>query len=172
MKIKSILAMMKSCKRIYVVQHGGVQWIGDGENMYPLFNMPLLSQAHIYKLLDVPEDKRGNYLYIDGTEQMSHKLFEDSIEADQEIEIMNTIIIRKGRTLNIAISNGEISFIDVKSLAPFDEDITLEKRGHFIAVKEGMILVGLIKPISIIDEEFIKEFKLMYELVKKKQKEE
>lgn len=164
MKIKSILAMMKSCKRIYIVQHGEVQWIGDGENMYPLFNMPVLSQAHIYKLLDVPEDKRGNYLYVDGTDQMSHKLFEDNLEADQEIEIMHTIITRKGKALNIAISNGEISFIDIKSLAPFDEVITLEKRGHFIAVKAGMILVGLIKPVNTLDDDFRDEIEQLYKL--------
>lgn len=174
MKIKSILAMIKNKKRIFVTNINETQWIGDGESLYPLFGMPVMTQKQIFQLLDIPQDKQQNYLYVEKSD-FNPVVFEDSSKLDKTSEQSTFMIMRKGRVLLPIISDAaEIDFIDMKALTPFEdeEDVFVEKRGHCINIKRGMLLIGIIHPVSIIDKEFMNEFKLMYELMKKKQKEE
>ena len=154
MKIKSVAALCKKRKNVTLFQ-GSAQWVGDGSCMYPLFNMPEMEMKNIVAMFDIPESKVSEY---------TTKVREIPVEVDindfcateSEIEQIETCITYKGNMYEVIPTSAGAKLINVKYLSPFSDMIGCElyerknDAGNiFIAVKQGMILYGIIIPEDI-----------------------
>lgn len=66
MKISKIAAICKKQKRIVHMcgdDLKGAQYLGTGQALYRIDDMPELSQESILALFDAPEDKRADWMY-------------------------------------------------------------------------------------------------------------
>ena len=50
MKLNKLFALMKQRKRIVVAQGATAQWVGDGICLYPIYNLPRLTERTMQAL--------------------------------------------------------------------------------------------------------------------------
>lgn len=163
MKIKAIANICNSNKTIQIYENEVCQWIGNGAVIYPLYNLPKLSEEHIFTMFDIPEDKKGKYI-INVNENMPLSCCTDAFEGEQLLERSSLSIQFKGYMLEpIKTSQGMI-FINEKYFTPFSDSESYELYERvtpggqpYIAVKEGFLLLGCIMPIDIITDDFIEK---------------
>lgn len=155
MKIQKIQQLCKAAKRILIINGtSDVQWISDGYCIYPLFNLPRLSRENVFAMFDIPADKQSK-IFFDERDTLPENLnFDDTVRAENVVVREPYSIYAYGRCLTpIKCSQGAV-LIDTKYLAPFAEDVTLYERtksdgAPYIAVKEGMLLAGIIIPYDV-----------------------
>ena len=160
MKIEKIINLCKRCGHIRILKNEGVQWITDGAAVYPLFGCPEFDETSFCSAYDISDEK---------TQITFEKLprcfdFGDNIEKETECERGSAIF---GALVPITTSHG-IEFIKSKYLAPFadsdDNMLRIYERTNaagmtYFAIKDGLMLVGLIMPYDCIDENFVKRLK-------------
>ncbi len=157
MKISKIESLCKNAKRIMIFNTPTVQWISDGHALYPLYGLPKLEANNIFVIFDIPEDKRGKIYFDEHRELPSRLDISDSTENEREIMPEGVTLIYYGKTLLPIRGSQGIIFLDKKYLEPFGDlkhGYTLFERvfsdgRSYVAVKDGMLLAGLILPESI-----------------------
>lgn len=169
MKIKKIESICKAKKTIIVYQSENCQWLSDGCAIYPIFNMPHLEQKNIFAMFDIPEEKQNRFHFTEDELPLSVN-FNDYDKNENQLEMNEFMSIghKQGDLLPLRTSKG-IIFIENKYLAPFDEGFELYERQMlsgtpYIAVKRGFMLRGIILPIKVVTEEFVKQLKDISEL--------
>lgn len=163
MKIKQIEAILKAEKTIIVSETPSCQWLGNGSAFYPVYNLPKLTRENIFTMFDVPEDKRDKF-YFEERELPSFINFEDDDDTERMIDRGAIALYAHGRTLEPLDTSQGVTFINTRYLKPFaDVDAGYElyervdKLGRpYIAVKTGFVLLGVISPYDLVNEEFIK----------------
>ena len=147
MKLSAILSLMRQRKRVMINKGDNTQWIGDGFASYPVYSFPYFCAESIQALLGVNFDAWSKYTY-DYIDKMPFS--EDDSTADEillsELEIK---ISYKGCDMIPLTDGASIYYIETKYLKPFNDfDPIFYYRSDtkIIAVKEGMILRGLIMP--------------------------
>lgn len=154
MKIKRVESIVKNSRHINIRWRDGVQWLGDGAGMYPLHGFPLISEDNVFKLLDIPEDKKEKFTYTEGEWPESYDL-SDTSPTDVPAERSPIHIIENGVMMLPLHTPDGVLFINVKYLHPFSDEengveLYVRKVGNqkLIAVKAGFFLVGLIAPVE------------------------
>lgn len=163
MKIKQIEAILKAEKTIIVSETPSCQWLGNGSAFYPVYNLPKLTRENIFTMFDIPEDKRDKF-YFEERELPSFINFEDDDDTERMIDRGTMALCAHGRTLEPLDTSQGVTFINTRYLKPFaDVDAGYElyervdKLGRpYIAVKTGFVLLGVISPYDLVNEEFIK----------------
>lgn len=171
MKLKQIESILKPNKNVMLYTTDEAQWIGDGGAMYPIYGMPHLTEENILIMWDIPEDKRGKWCFRYG-DSLHPSMFADSVDGEQLIERGMSPICVTGAIVEPLKTEQGVLFIAQRYLKPFDDlengyDLyaRLDSRGvPYIAVKEGYALVGIVYPMSIIDDKFIAELEELLEL--------
>lgn len=176
MKLKAIETILKSAKSLIIYRddrHG--QWLGDGCSMYPIHNLPTLTDKHIFAMFDIPEDKQSKYLFRERGFPKGLD-FRDYVDGDRErlIQRGKLTINALGRELEPLNTSVGTVFINTKYLKPFaDEDDgyeLYERRGSngevYIVAKSGMLLIGVISPFNIAGEKFLSELESLTEGVR------
>ncbi len=177
MKISSIQQICKSAKRIELFSPSAkispAQWLSDGYAFYPLYNLPELEEENVLALFDIPESKQKNISFSHSYVLPETIQFKDTVKNEQEVEFSNISISTRGMLLLPLKTSLGIIYINQKHLKPFSDaenGVQLYERytpgGEiYIAVKEGFLLTGIIRPYdNIITEEFIKELERIYRL--------
>lgn len=171
MKIKAVEAICKAQKTIILMESGGRQWISNGSALFPLYNLPHLSQENIFTMFDIPEDKRDKYYFEQRDGLPSGLCFDDTVESEQPITRGMISIVLHGRILEPLQTSVGILYINQRYLAPFDDaknGIELYERADangriYIVVKDGMLLCGVILPVFLQGED-LKVLKKLAEL--------
>lgn len=160
MKIKQIEQILKSRKTIIAVQTSDGQWIGNGFAFYPIHNMPDLTKENFFAMFDIHDDQKEKWRYA---EMQQLPLKEDYVK-EVPLDKSRLSVRWLGENYEILISQAGLIFINSKYLAPFADlkgKYELYRRiggeREVIAVKAGLILIGLICP-WIPNDEFIKDF--------------
>ena len=160
MKIEKVINLCKRHGSISIYENAGVQWITDGSAIYPLFGCPKFDETSLCSAYDISDEK---------TQIIFEKLprcvdFSDNTENETEVTRGAPIF---GALVPITTSHG-VEFIQSKYLAPYsdsdDNMLRIYERTNaagmtYFAIKDGLMLVGLIMPYDCINEAFVKRLK-------------
>lgn len=173
MKLSAIQQICKGAKRIeFYTPDDGVQWIGDGGALYPLYDLPRLEGENVFTMFDIPENKRNKISLWEYGELPQNLYAGDVDEAESLVEQGNISVNLNGRSLlPLKTSLGAV-YINQKYLIPFKDSengVQLYERTTkggkvYIAVKEGFLLTGIILPYDTITQGFIEELEELCEL--------
>lgn len=170
MKLKEIAAMCKKDKKIVVrniSNSDGVvtQWIGTWSALYRISGLPYLSETAIYKIFDIPDDKTCEYGYAASTicpEDEEYKLFVDFAPGDAESlnDLTKSVIDIHYAPYTYILFCYEQRYIFIRAefLKPAWalESESYFKRYSAVAVKQGMLIEGLIFPVLAWNEDKIR----------------
>lgn len=160
MKIKKVAQICAGQKTIYVHNQeckGDLvrQWVGDGVAMYPLDGLPYMDDEALLALFDVSPDKRDSWTVRDVG--LGSLVSLDDIDPDEVDVLPYDLTVNTGRTL-MPFDGGARGtlWIQQRYLAPTD-DIDIVRYcarpttggGRVIAVKSGLVLMGIILPVSM-----------------------
>jgi hypothetical protein len=155
MKIQKIQSLCKSAKRIIIFNDAdeGIQWISDGYCLFPLLNLPRLTEDNIYALFDIPKDKRGKIFFEEREELPKSLCFEDSFEEENAVNPEQFGIYAYGQAFDVFRGAEGALLVDSKYLSAFDKDVTYFERlrrgaSPYIVAKEGMFVSGVILPFE------------------------
>ena len=153
MKIGAIEKLCKSARRILIIndEERGIQWLGDGYCLYPLFKLPRLNGENIFAIFDIPEDKQGK-IYFEEKEKLPMSLnVEDVSDGETPITPESICISYNGKALVPIKCSVGVMMIDKRYLGVFDGDVAYYERllpsgRPYVVAKEGMFTAGIILP--------------------------
>ena len=148
--------------------HNGdnAQWIGDGFASYPIYSLPYLSEESMQMLLSVDFDAWSKYTY----DYISKVPFSEEDFTSDEISLseLEVEISYRGCDMILLSDGARVYYIEKKYLKPFNdfEPVFLYRsEKKMIAVKEGMLLRGMIMPHYFADvskKELLDELRKAY----------
>jgi hypothetical protein len=169
MKIKTLGAMCKRAGdfRLYDQRNDEgsivVQWLGDGGAIYPLHGLPRLGEEHIAAFFELTEKQLEKISIRHHEDLPAHLNFEDYDASeiwldDREMTlaygkyIVKPLITRDG----LELINNEY----MTPLADVADHLMIHARRTdggqtYFAVKMGLMLVGLIMPLNLIEDQFV-----------------
>lgn len=177
MKIKKIIDLCKKRKQflLFYDEANNVQWLSDGGAIYPLFNTPTLNNDYICNMYDITDSQRNKILFKSEKELPQHLCFDDTDAAETQTQINEMAIVYSGKTLLPIETEMGLKFIENQYLMPFADvnknDLSLTLRinqsgKEYFAVKQGLLLYGLITPYKVINEDFVDKLHDLYNLTK------
>lgn len=165
MKIKAIESILKSAKTIKVYRgSSSEQWLSDGSAIYPIHNLPSLSDKHLFAMFDIPDDKQSKYMFKEESLPSSIN-FDDMSKSEKLIQRGHITFCVLGRELEPLHTSSGTIFINTKYLKPFSDEALgyelyercSENGDTYIVAKRGMLLIGVIMPFSINGDKFLEE---------------
>ena len=102
--------------------------------------------------LDIPKDKRSEYLFERREAEPNGISFADAVDREYELKRVPLQLTYQGCTTLPFESRYGVLFVDKRYLIPFGDGVTLWERFYpdskrsYIAVKRGMLLEGIILP--------------------------
>lgn len=173
MKLNVIQKICKSSKRIELYSpQSGVQWIGDGGAIYPIYDLPRMSGNSVFTLFDIPEGKRDKIALWQYNELPKKVSFYDYDEGECLMEQGDlSICFGGGYLIPLKSSLGAV-YINKKYLEPFKDSesgVQLYERNTssgavYIVVKEGLLITGVIFPYDVITDKLVEELGDLYKL--------
>lgn len=164
MKFKKIETILKSKRAIIICEGPDCQWLGDGKAFYPCYNFPHLDEKTLPVILDISEEKTDEYtIKVKGLPKSVSFLDVDNAEIPLKRGAFKFVI--DGMHLEPIETSRGMVLINTKYLNPYmdeKEGVQLYERTNemgnevYIAVKKGFVLIGIITPMNIIDESFIR----------------
>ncbi len=159
MKIKKVEQVIKRSKILYVYRGGTFVWVGDGQCFYPLSSAVGMTLDNLCMWFDISEEDKCKYII----KELDLPTTLDFTDVDNEEKSLNTIfhkITAYKRSLEALVSTKGVFFLDTYYLKPFDDiknKFTLVERVSddgfpYIAVKDGMFLIGIILPFAVGDD--------------------
>lgn len=159
MSLKKIAALCKSRHKANlwnVVDSDGcvTQWIFCNDAAYPVGNVPFFEVYHIPALLSLSE-KDLERVVIGDEEKPKQISLKDQDDSEIYGEMTDITIDFGGKTMLPILFNSKTYFIDADLLKPIsarckDPEFYLRKASdtlYYIAVKNGLLLVGIIFPM-------------------------
>jgi len=172
------LNLFKNGRYITILDNkkNGEQWISNGAAIYNIGNTEF-DAVNIKPIL--PNSKgewrvESNYTYT-----YSKLEFEDIVNYEELCDrLPETEITHQGETyIPFILPNREVMFINKKYLKPFVIETsgvsafyvrTSQICGNYLAVKDGMILKGIILPVELVEKDrdthFYRNLKSLYEM--------
>lgn len=171
------LNLFKNGRYIMILDNkkNGEQWISNGAAIYNIGNTEF-DAVNIKPILPNAKGEwqvESNYTYT-----YSELEFEDIANYEEPCDrLPETEIIHQGETyIPFILPNREVMFIDKKYLKPFVIETsgvsafhvrTSQIGGNYLAVKDGMILKGIILPVKLVEKDkdthFYRNLETLYE---------
>ena len=175
MKIKRIIDLCKKRKHFLIFhdEANNIQWLSDKYAIYPLLKMPMLDKEYICSMYDITDSQKDKIFFKSEKELPQHLNFNDTDETETQTKINEMAIVYNGKILLPIETERGLKFIENQYLTPFadinknDLSLTLrinQKGQEYFAVKEGLLLYGLISPCDIINNDFVNQLNHLYKL--------
>lgn len=172
-----VLSLFKNGRYITILDNkkNGEQWLSNGAAMYNIGNTEF-DAVNIKPILPNAKGEwqvESNYTYT-----YSELEFEDIANYEEPCDrLPETEIIHQGEMyIPFILPNREVMFIDKKYLKPFVIETsgvsafyvrTSQICGNYLAVKDGMILKGIILPVELVEKDrdthFYRNLESLYE---------
>lgn len=172
-----VLNLFKSYRFIQILDNkkNGEQWLSNGAAMYNIGNTEF-DAVNIKPILPNAKGEwqvESNYTYT-----YSELEFEDIANYEEPCDrLPETEITHQGETyIPFILPNREVMFINKKYLKPFVIETsgvsafyvrTSQIYGNYLAVKDGMILKGIILPVELVEKDrdthFYRNLENLYE---------
>ena len=173
-----VLNLFKSYRFIQILDNkkNGEQWLSNGAAMYNIGNTEF-DAVNIKPILPNAKGEwqvESNYTYT-----YSELEFEDIANYEEPCDrLPETEITHQGETyIPFILPNREVMFINKKYLKPFVIETsgvsafyvrTSQICGNYLAVKDGMILKGIILPVELVEKDrdthFYRNLESLYEM--------
>lgn len=169
MKLSKIWALLKQRKKVIVMQGSDCQWIGDGYAAYPIYgNFPEITESTAQMLLDVGDKAWNNFSY----EVKSIQPFDESdvVKGEIMLEPVQMSLIFMCEELIPLTAGDYIFYIPERHVKPFADcscTFYYRPKDKLIAVKEGMLLRGVINPVYCSTDVFTQTLKKMASLTER-----
>lgn len=171
------LNLFKNGRYIMILDNkkNGEQWISNGAAIYNIGNTEF-DAVNIKPILPNAKGEwqvESNYTYT-----YSELEFEDIANYEEPCDrLLETEITHQGETyIPFILPNREVMFINKKYLKPFVIETsgvsafyvrTSQIGGNYLAVKDGMILKGIILPVKLVEKDrdthFYRNLETLYE---------
>lgn len=164
MKTKPIISLCSKSHRMELCQDAdrGAQWLSDGHALYLLGGLPDLTTDILCSMYDISEKNKDKIVFRDESELPEHINFDD-IEEYNLTACPLDISLKYGGDILIPLKTElGLFFVNNEYLKPFSdsqfEELSFflryspERGFHYIAVKRGLLLEGLILPIELKDD--------------------
>ena len=158
-----VLSLFKNDRYIMILDNkkNGEQWLSNGAAMYNIGNTEF-DAVNIKPILPNAKGEwqvESNYTYT-----YSELEFEDIANYEEPCDrLPETEITHQGETyIPFILPNREVMFINKKYLKPFVIETsgasafyvrTSQIYGNYLAVKDGMILKGIILPVELVEKD-------------------
>ena len=171
MKINAIASVLKSGASIKLYRYYDEQYITNGFALYAVSNLPHIeTNDQLCAVLGIPSDKQGKYnINIEAgsllpclcrTETDRALYIDTPIERDDLLSLNwlgeEYIIFKTDHKLLFVRRTYLKPFNEYEDLYYFDRHDTQDGK-HVIVIKAGMLLVGIINPANIINDNFCKK---------------
>lgn len=173
-----VLSLFKNGRYITILDNkkNGEQWLSNGAAMYNIGNTEF-DAVNIKPILPNAKGEwqvGSNYTYT-----YSELEFEDIANYEEPCDrLPETEIIHQGEMyIPFILPNREVMFINKKYLKPFVIETsgvsafyvrTSQICGNYLAVKDGMILKGIILPVELVEKDrdthFYRNLESLYEM--------
>ena len=172
MKLKKIEGIIKKSKSVAIVENGGAFWLGNERAMFPTY-FEHMSLDALMTMFDLDEEKRESITEIP-SELVARADTGDSCSNEELLKRVPMRIVWGKPLLPLYVSDRkEIYYIDERLLEPVrdaKEGIELYLRRDaagkpYIAVKSGMLLIGLIEPEEA-DADMLQVLGCLYDLTR------
>ena len=174
MKLKTLAALCKRegafCLYDRVNEDGEVkeQWLGTAAAAFPLSGIPRLTEENLCTLFDITEKQRNSIFFRHHQLPVSLN-FDDTDEGEEMLERGSLTMNYHGRTIRPLFTSSGLEFIDTDHLEPLaDVSDTLEiferrtaDGGIYFAAKTGLLLVGVIMHLNIIEDGFVEHLEML-----------
>ena len=172
MKLKQVEAIIKARKVFTTFTTESAQWVGDLGAMYPIYDLPHLTEDNLLTMWDVPEDKRDKWQYV--TNGYAPEMFRDDVLGDHLLERGMTPLCINGAIAEPIKTEQGVIFINQRYLRPFENLENgyelyfrqLPGKSPIIAVKEGYSLIGIIAPMDVIKPGFVEDLDQLVRLMR------
>lgn len=150
MKIQRIINLCKKTGGLYITQREDAQWVGNGQAIYPLYDLPRLTAEELCTIYAVSEEAQGKMILNDKEESEYLVDFSDLNGDEEAAEVIKLGITYGGHVLMLLKCGDEINFVKRIYLTPFEEEVQFWRReseiGTYYVATAGMILKGIIIP--------------------------
>lgn len=172
MKLKKIESIIKKSKSVAIVENGGAFWLGNEQAMYPTY-FEHMDFDTLMTVFDLDEEKRESITEV-ASALIARADLSDTCVGELPLKRHPMRIVR-GKpllALYVGLDAREIFYIDEQLLEPVGDVkdgvelyLRRDRIGQpYIAIKSGMLLVGLIEPEAVIDEMMLHHLKVLYDL--------
>lgn len=166
MKLKKLAAlcsragMYKLYNQVRASGEVEVQWLGDGEALYPLYGLPYVTEMELYRMLDVPDKKQDEIMFAqdDLPEWMDVR---DVCAGEQRVVESGVVIRVNGAEMLPLRWEDKLIYISRRHLDPVSDAAELDlyvrmgrKGQQYVVVKDGLQLVGIIMPPNCVTTQF------------------
>ena len=166
MRFKAVISLCKKAKQVVLCDHKAVQWIGDGSALYAMRDMPEMDEGAICAVCDISDTQADKILFKEITGEPAGVSLE--LNAPDEVLLDQCdISIKTGGTELLAYGTSTgMEFVDAAYLRPFgdvesDYLEVYERRtpegSPYFAVKTGIMLLGVVFPVRVITDRFVKD---------------
>ena len=150
MKLQKLKKLCVKNSGITIFESSECMWLGDGSAMYPIYDIPKLTDEQVYAVFDIPSEKRSSVEIVRVKMPQGYN-FGDTDASESMLEPAPLTISCYGyELLPYSTVQGQAVFISREHLKPVDDPgLSLFVRrssngGKYIAIKRGIILVGVI----------------------------
>lgn len=170
MKIRKIIDICKRSGAIYLFEGENEQWISDGAAIFPLFNLPRLDESTICTVYNIDDKKRQKIVFRHEAALPQSYDFNDGVRGEIPAERGPMYLSDGGRGIIPYMTSQGVVFIDAKYLQPFADidngmlnlyEWATDSGQIYFAVKSGFMLVGIILPVDVINDQFVERLKTL-----------
>lgn len=154
MKLSKIARLCVRAKRLYLYDdpERGIQWVGDGRSMYPLYMMPELTTETVLRVLDV-KDKDFDKIAVSKADLPSHIDCSDGTD-DKLLPEAGISIGYASEVLEPMRLSSGLHFLNPFYLAPVQDK-------PYIVAKAGLMVQALIQPLSVTDDKLLDQLETL-----------
>ncbi len=174
MKLKKVAALCARQGAFYLLDEvdgdGELmrQWLGDGRSAYPLSGLPVLDEANLCAMFDIPEKRQKKCFFK--REPIPESLnVEDCARGERALYDEWPTVEHNGYVVKPLSTNDGIVFVQTAYLSPL-EDMADYLRFYqrvdgtgqaYIVAKNGMEIVAVIMPVDTIKLGFVEKLEAL-----------
>ena len=174
MKLKKVAALCARQGAFYLLDEVGGdgelmrQWLGDGRSAYPLSGLPVLDEANLCAMFDIPEKRQKKCFFK--REPIPESLnVEDCARGERGLYDEWPTVEHNGYVVKPLSTNDGIVFVQTAYLSPL-EDMADYLRFYqrvdgtgqaYIVAKNGMEIVAVIMPMDTIKLGFVEKLEAL-----------
>lgn len=174
MKLKKVAALCARQGAFYLLDEvdgdGELmrQWLGDGRSAYPLSGLPVLDEANLCAMFDIPEKRQKKCFFK--REPIPESLnVEDCARGERALYDEWPTVEHNGYVVKPLSTNDDMLFIQNAYLSPLEDmadylrfyervDTTGQK---YIVAKNGMEIAAVIMPVDTIKMGFVEKLEAL-----------
>lgn len=150
MKLQKIVDICKKSGQMYITHAEDTQWVGNGQAIYPLYDLPKLQAEELCTIYGITEDQQDKMILNEKSATEYDVSFAALDGSEEAVVVVPMEITFGGASYKILRSKTGISFVKRLYFSPFKEETQVwqkkNKCGEYFIITAGMFVVGVIFP--------------------------